>query len=159
MRRKLKRVLGDARLHPPGPAPPPRSVDAAKCVRPLWSQATVIFLGEYFIPRISNIRLGIRATHKLSQNTLLTASSASFSTVECAGFKYNSETSSCLKKYPEKSSHRENLTLSNLSKWSRYSDNPDRFNSVKRLAGHGADYLIPEESLSRKCYCRSSGSP
>ena len=96
---------------------------------------------------------------KLSQNTLLTASSASFSTVECAGFKYNSETSSCLKKYPEKSSHRENLTLSNLSKWSRYSDNPDRFNSVKRLAGHGADYLIPEESLSRKCYCRSSGSP
>src|SRR5207249_12285140 len=46
------------------------------------------FLGEYFIPRISNIRLGIRATHKVSQNTLLTASSASFSTVECAGFKY-----------------------------------------------------------------------
>jgi hypothetical protein len=68
------------------------SILAKHSVRPLWSQATVMFLGEYFIPRTSNIQLGIRATHKIAQNMLSMAFSACLSTVECAGFKYEGKT-------------------------------------------------------------------
>jgi hypothetical protein len=48
----------------------------------------MMFLGEYFTPRIYNILLGIRGGSSVSPQLLLVASPAPPPTRKCAGFKY-----------------------------------------------------------------------